>query len=432
MKIESLYEIYRQHAVITTDSRDCPEGSIFLALKGESFDGNKFAASALDKGCSYAIVDEKEYADIADKRYILVDDCLATFKALARHHRRQFNIPVIGITGTNGKTTTKELVAAVLGEKYNVMFTQGNFNNDVGVPKTLFRLTPEHDIAVVEMGASHPGDIKTLVETVEPEYGIITNVGKAHLQGFGSFEGVVRTKGELYDFLRVNPSSKVFIDAGNEHLMGIANGLHLIKYSTEPIEGLSVRGEVVDCAPFLHFRWTDGERWYDVNTHRSGSDNIYKRLAAATSGLHFGATPEEICHALSSYEPSNNRSQLTETQHNHLIVDAYNANPTSMAAALRNFRDMQVEPKMAILGDMRELGESSEEEHQKVVDFLAEAGLTNTWLVGEAFGKTNTSLRKFADIDEVKAAIADNQPQGYYILIKGSNGIKLYQLPEML
>ena len=288
MKIESLYEIYRQHAVITTDSRDCPEGSIFLALKGESFDGNKFAASALDKGCSYAIVDEKEYADIADKRYILVDDCLATFKALARHHRRQFNIPVIGITGTNGKTTTKELVAAVLGEKYNVMSTQGNFNNDVGVPKTLFRLTPEHDIAVVEMGASHPGDIKTLVETVEPEYGIITNVGKAHLQGFGSFEGVVRTKGELYDFLRVNPSSKVFIDAGNEHLMGIANGLHLIKYSTEPIEGLSVRGEVVDCAPFLHFRWTDGERWYDVNTHLIGSYNIYNMLAAATIGLHFG------------------------------------------------------------------------------------------------------------------------------------------------
>lgn len=432
MKIESLYEIYRQHPVITTDSRDCPEGSIFLALKGESFDGNKFAASALDKGCSYAIVDEKEYADIADKRYILVDDCLATFKALARHHRRQFNIPVIGITGTNGKTTTKELVAAVLGEKYNVMFTQGNFNNDVGVPKTLFRLSPEHDIAVVEMGASHPGDIKTLVETVEPQYGIITNVGKAHLQGFGSFEGVVRTKGELYDFLRGNPSSKVFIDAGNEHLMGIADGLHLIKYSTEPIEGLSVRGEVVDCAPFLHFRWTDGERWYDVNTHLIGSYNIYNMLAAGTIGLHFGVKPEEICHALSSYEPSNNRSQLTETQHNHLIVDAYNANPTSMAAALRNFRDMQVEPKMAILGDMRELGESSEEEHQKVVDFLAEAGLTNTWLVGEAFAKTNTSLRKFADIDEVKAAIAANQPQGYYILIKGSNGIKLYQLPEML
>ena len=432
MEIEALYEIYRHHPVITTDSRDCPEGSIFLALKGESFDGNKFAASALDKGCAYAVVDEAEYADASDKRYILVDDCLDTFKALARHHRRLFDIPVIGITGTNGKTTTKELVAAVLGEKYNVLFTQGNFNNDVGVPKTLFRLSPEHDIAVVEMGASHPGDIKTLVETVEPAYGIITNVGKAHLQGFGSFEGVVRTKGELYDYLRNNPSSKVFIDAGNEHLMRIADGLHLIKYGVGEQDGLNVRGEVVECAPFLHFRWTDGDSWYDVPTHLIGSYNIYNMLAAATIGLHFGVTPQAICHALSCYEPSNNRSQLTETAHNHLIVDAYNANPTSMAAALRNFRDMQVSRKMAILGDMRELGESSAEEHQKVVDFLAEAHLDNTWLVGEAFGNTTTSLRKFADIEEVKAAIAAVQPKGYYILIKGSNGIKLYQLPETL
>ena len=432
METEALYEIYRQHPVITTDSRDCPVGSIFLALKGETFDGNKFAASALDKGCEYAIVDEKEYANLSDDRFILVNDCLSTFKALARYHRRQFHIPVIGITGTNGKTTTKELVSAVLSEKYNVLFTQGNFNNDVGVPKTLFRLAPEHEIAVVEMGASHPGDIKTLVETVEPEYGIITNVGKAHLQGFGSFEGVVRTKGELYDYLRKSPSSKVFIDAGNEHLMGMADGLNLIKYSTEPIDGLSVRGEVVECAPFLHFRWTDGKDWYDVQTHLIGSYNIYNMLAAATIGLYFNIAPDVICNALASYEPANNRSQLTETEHNHLIVDAYNANPTSMAAALLNFRDMQVKPKMAILGDMRELGESSGEEHQKVVDFLSEAGLTNTWLVGESFAKTNTTLRKFADIDEVKSAIAECQPQGYYILIKGSNSIKLYQLPEIL
>lgn len=432
MEIEALYDIYRQHPVVTTDSRDCPEGSIFLALKGESFDGNKFAASALDKGCAYAVVDEPEYADASDSRYIIVDDCLATFKALARQHRRQFDIPVIGITGTNGKTTTKELVAAVLGEKYNVMFTQGNFNNDVGVPKTLLRLSPEHEIAVVEMGASHPGDIKTLVETVEPDYGVITNVGKAHIQGFGSFEGVVRTKGELYDFLRQRPSSKVFIDAGNEHLMGMTEGLHLIKYSTEDMPGLSVKGEVIECAPFLHFRWTDGKAWYDVQTHLIGSYNIYNMLAAATIGLHFGITPEGVCHALSSYVPSNNRSQLTETEHNHLIVDAYNANPTSMMAALRNFRDMKVEPKMAILGDMGELGDSSAEEHQKIVDFLAEAGLTNTWLVGDNFAHTNTSLRKLKDVEEVKAEIAASQPQGSYILIKGSHSTKLYELPALL
>ena len=204
MDIKELYKLYQQHQCITTDSRDCPEGSIFLALKGESFNGNKFAMQALEKGCSYAIVDE----DVAnDPRIIKVDDCLQTFKDLAREHRRQFDIPVIGITGTNGKTTTKELIAAVLSKKFNVLYTQGNFNNDVGVPKTLFRLNNEHEIAVIEMGASHPGDIKTLAETAEPTCGLITNVGRAHLQGFGSLEGVIKTKGELYDFLRSREDS---------------------------------------------------------------------------------------------------------------------------------------------------------------------------------------------------------------------------------
>ena len=200
MDIKELYKLYQQHPVITTDSRDCPAGSIFIALKGAAFNGNQFAAMALEKGCSYAVIDEPEYKQ--NDRFILVDDCLQTFKDLAREHRRQFQIPVIGITGTNGKTTTKELISAVLSEKYNVLYTQGNFNNDVGVPKTLLRLKPEHEIAVIEMGASHPGDIKTLVETVEPTCGLITNVGRAHLQGFGSFEGVKKTKGELYDYLK--------------------------------------------------------------------------------------------------------------------------------------------------------------------------------------------------------------------------------------
>ena len=218
MDIKELYKLYQQHPCITTDSRDCPEGSIFLALKGESFDGNKFALQALEKGCAYAIVDSEELRALHSS-LIFVDDCLQTFKDLAREHRRQFDIPVIGITGTNGKTTTKELVAAVLSQKYNVLYTQGNFNNDVGVPKTLFRLTKEHEIAVIEMGASHPGDIKTLAETAEPTCGLITNVGRAHLQGFGSFEGVIKTKCELYDFLRSRKDSLVFINADNEYLM---------------------------------------------------------------------------------------------------------------------------------------------------------------------------------------------------------------------
>lgn len=431
MDIKDLYKLYEAHPLITTDSRNCPKGAIFIALKGDSFDGNKFAAMALEKGCACAIVDEREYA--TDERCILVDDCLKTLQALAREHRRKFHIPVIGITGTNGKTTTKELVSAVLSKKYDVLSTQGNFNNDIGVPKTLLRLNPAHEIAVVEMGASHPGDIKTLVEIVEPDYGIITNVGRAHLQGFGSFEGVVKTKGELYDFLRQREDAKVFIHAENEHLMKIAHGLDLVKYGMGDGDDLDVEGKVISCAPLLRFEWRrKGGEWHDVKTHLIGSYNTLNMLAAATIGLYFGVSEENVCAALADYTPSNNRSQLEETSYNHLIVDAYNANPTSMAAALVNFRDMEVDSKMAILGDMRELGDVSGEEHQRVVDFLVSAGLKDVWLVGEEFSKTDCPFRKFKDVEEVKAAIQAHRPEGYYILIKGSNGIKLFQLPELL
>ena len=261
MEIAELYKLYQQHPQITTDSRDCPKGSIFLALKGESFDGNQFAASALEKGCAYAIIDDKSVMPDGDNRFILVDNCLQTFKDLAREHRRQFDIPVIGITGTNGKTTTKELVAAVLSQKFNVLYTQGNFNNDVGVPKTLFRLTKDHEIAVIEMGASHPGDIKTLAETAEPTCGLITNVGKAHLQGFGSFEGVIKTKCELYDFLRTRQDSLIFINADNEYLInqiGDDEEIWLSPYSTDPDNQYScISGEIIACDPFLKFRWRE-------------------------------------------------------------------------------------------------------------------------------------------------------------------------------
>jgi len=431
MDISELYKIFTACGTITTDSRDCPHGSLFFALKGASFNGNKFAAAALAKGCSYAVVDEKEYAE--DERYILVDDCLLALKALARHHRRQFDIPVIGITGTNGKTTTKELIAAVLSRRYNTLYTEGNFNNDIGVPKTLLRLTEAHEIAVIEMGASHPGDIKTLVETAEPDYGIITNVGMAHLQGFGSFEGVVKTKGELYDFLRSRSGAKVFIDAENEHLMGIAGGLDLIKYGCSDDETLSVSGKVSRCAPLLEFDWSHrGGSLHHVKTHLIGAYNIKNMLAATAVGLQFGVSEEDICAALEAYTPTNNRSQLDVTQHNKLIVDAYNANPTSMAAALQNFKDMAVQPKMTILGDMRELGEASAAEHQKIVDWLVANGMDNVWLVGEEFERTQCNLRKFQNVEEVKVEIARERPEGYYILIKGSNGIKLDQLTTML
>ncbi|WP_455077227.1 UDP-N-acetylmuramoyl-tripeptide--D-alanyl-D-alanine ligase [Prevotella koreensis] len=433
MDIKEMYALYREHPLITTDSRDCPQGSIFLALKGETFDGNKFAESALQKGCAYAIIDNPEYK--TDDRCLLVDDTLQTFKDLAREHRRRFAIPVIGITGTNGKTTTKELLAAVLSERFNVHYTQGNFNNDVGVPKTLFQLGPEHEIAVVEMGASHPGDIKTLAETAEPTCGLITNVGRAHLQGFGSFDGVKRTKGELYDFL-IGRDAPLFINADNADLMGMAaerNATHIIKYGGVSSERLSVRGKIIDCAPFLRFSWhADGGEERCVRTNLIGSYNIDNMLAAVTVGLHFGVTEEQVSHALENYMPNNNRSQMTVTPHNHLIMDAYNANPSSMKAAIENLCAMDVPAKMAILGDMRELGEVSGEEHQRVVDMLKAKGLCEVWLVGEEFGKTDCTFRKFRDIEEVKAEIAANRPTDKYILVKGSNGIRLFTLPELL
>ncbi len=444
MDIKELYQLYQQHPCITTDSRDCPKDSIFLALKGESFDGNKFAASAIEKGCAYAIIDEPEYKQ--DDRFILVDNCLQTFKDLAREHRRQFDIPVIGITGTNGKTTTKELIAAVLQQKYNVLYTQGNFNNDVGVPKTLFRLTKEHEIAVIEMGASHPGDIKTLVETAEPTCGLITNVGKAHLQGFGSFEGVIKTKCELYDFLRSRKDSLIFINADNEHLIdqiGEEEEIWLSPYSTDPEKQYNcISGEIIACDPFLKFRWREplmvleeegrSTKWHKVQTQLIGSYNIDNLLAAIAVGINFGVERKKICEALEKYVPSNNRSQMTVTAKNHLVVDAYNANPSSMQAALENFSLMQADHKMAILGQMGELGADSNKEHRQLVSYLEATGFDEIWLVGDNFRDIPCSFRKFHDVEEVKAAIQEHCPEGFYILIKGSNSNKLFQLPELL
>lgn len=432
MDISQLYEIFRKCTSVTTDSRNCPGGSMFFALKGGSFNGNAFAAKALEAGAQYAVIDEKEYAAEGDKRLILVDNCLDSLQQLARCHRRKLGTKIIGITGTNGKTTTKELIAAVLARKYNVLYTQGNLNNHIGVPRTLLRLKPEHEIAVIEMGANHPGEIATLVNIVEPDYGIITNVGKAHLEGFGSFEGVIKTKGELYDYLR-DKGGTVFLDSGNEHLAKISGGLNIVEYGTDAGRGRGVTGQVVSCAPLLRFRWKAGNGgWNDTQTNLIGSYNIYNMLAAACIGRHFGVDEGQITGALAGYKPDNNRSQLDITPYNKLIVDTYNANPTSMNAALANFRDMEVEPKMAILGDMRELGASSMEEHQKVVDFLKGSGIADVWLVGDEFGKTECGFRKFKDVEEVKAEIALRRPEGYYILIKGSNGTRLFQLPCLL
>lgn len=427
MEIAELYKCFMECGKVTTDSRNCPEGSMFIALKGETFNGNAFAAQALKQGCRYAVIDESEYAG---EGTILVDNCLQALQQLANYHRRQLKTPVIGITGTNGKTTTKELISTVLSRKFNTLYTEGNFNNHIGVPLTLLRLTKEHEMAVVEMGANHPGEIKTLVHIAEPDYGIITNVGKAHLQGFGSFEGVIRTKGELYDFLRAKGGATIFIQNENPYLNGIAEGLTCVRYGQTA--GLYVSGELISCSPFLSFRWTAEGVSHEVNTHLIGSYNLDNMLAAAAIGRYFGVSDDDISSALVSYLPHNNRSQLKETADNKLIVDAYNANPTSMMAALKNFRQVEAPRKMVILGDMKELGEASREEHQKVVDYLKECGFDRVVLVGPEFAAATHSYQTFQHVDEVLADIRMHKPQGYYILIKGSNSMKLSQLPECL
>ena len=432
MDISALYKCFTECGKVTTDSRNCPEGSMFIALKGETFNGNAYALQALEKGCQYAVVDEKEYAADGHPRILLVDDCLKALQELANYHRHKMGTRIIGITGTNGKTTTKELIASVLQKRYEVLYTQGNLNNHIGVPLTLLRLTPEHELAVIEMGANHPGEIKALTRIVEPDYGMITNVGKAHLEGFGSFEGVIKTKGELYDYLRERKNSTIFIHHDNLYLRNMARGLNLISYGSA--DELYVNGHVTGNSPYLTFEWRagkDGES-HEVKTQLIGEYNFANALAAVTIGHFFEVASEKIDAALREYTPQNNRSQLKQTADNTLIIDAYNANPTSMQASISNFRNMEVENKMLILGDMRELGKDGPKEHQKIADFLAECGFKDVMLVGEQFAAAKHNFPTYPDAPAVIEVLQKSKPHGKTILIKGSNGIKLSTVIDYL
>ena len=437
--IEELYAVFQQHPVVTTDSRSVPPGSIFFALKGDTFDGNQYALAALEQGAVLAVVDDPT---VSGEGIMHVPSVLAALQQLAHYHRCQLGTTIVGITGTNGKTTTKELIAAVLKKKYNVLYTQGNFNNHIGVPKTLLQLTQAHEIAVVEMGANHPGEIKTLVDIVCPDYGIITNVGRAHLEGFGSFEGVIKTKGELYDFLR-SDCGTAFINNDNQYLKGISHDLRLVKYGQQPADDLLVQGELIECNPFLKFRWNQQNSPFtpdEVQTHLIGSYNLDNMLAAACVGTLFAVPANDISAALSEYVPSNNRSQLTDTGSNKLIVDAYNANPTSMAAALDSFSHVKDARKMVILGDMKELGETSQQEHAAILERLGELSLQQVWLVGSEFrhalqSSPDANIKTFENVDELKSMFAASdaaKPKGYTILIKGSNSTHLTELLPFL
>lgn len=434
--MKELYKIFQKHSIVCTDSRNCPKDSIFFALKGENFDANKFALSALEKGCSYAVIDDEKYK--TDERFILVDDVLETLQKLATYHRKQLKTRIIGITGTNGKTTTKELIARVLGEKYNVHYTQGNFNNHIGVPLTLLQLTDKHEIAVVEMGANHPEEIRFLAEIVSPDFGIITNVGKAHLEGFGSFDGVMKTKRELYENVNSN-GGKIFINTGNSFLTTMSkragfrlpNTVLSYELNCELSKHIAV-GRVTGNTPTLQMKCKTSRGEFSVSTNLIGTYNAENVLAAVAIGTYFDVDNDAIKKSLEAYQPTNNRSQLKETKRNHLIVDAYNANPTSMTAAINNFIKMEVENKMLILGDMLELGTAAKQEHQKVVDLLVKKEQKNVMLVGSCFAQTTNPFLTFKNVDELNEYLTKNKFKGNYILIKGSHGIHLENTIEKL
>ena len=427
MTMIDLYDLFIHNPQITTDSRNCPKGSIFFALKGDKFDGNQYAGKALASGCVYAVIDNPDY--YIGERTILVDNVLKTLQQLAHHHRKVLGLPIIGITGTNGKTTTKELLAAVLSTKFNLLYTEGNFNNHIGVPLTLLRLTHDHEMAVIEMGASHPGDIKELVDIVHPNYGIITNVGRAHLEGFGSFEGVIRTKGELYDYIR-RSKGKIFIKKENEYLQSIAKGIEQITYGNG--DDAFASGQVVSCDPFLVFNWKQQGKLHTVETHMIGSYNLDNVLAAVAVGRFFKIPAERISRAIAAYEPTNNRSQFKKTENNELIIDAYNANPSSMKVALDNFITMPVQPKAIILGDMRELGPTSDELHAEVVEQIKKGQFDKVFLCGEHFSKVGKEFSPFATTEAMVEELRKQPLKGYHILIKGSHSMGLEKLADIL
>lgn len=449
MTIVEIYKLFNSCNGVTTDTRTLKGGEMFFALKGENFDGNEYALKALEAGAAYAVVNTSaEVASVDDQRLIKVEDTLKALQELARWHRSMTFVggrplPVVALTGTNGKTTTKELVRQVLSAKYNVTATEGNLNNSIGVPLTLLKISPATEIAVVEMGASHPGDIKELVDIALPNFGLITNVGKAHLLGFGSFEGVKATKGELYDYLR-RTSDKVFLNVDNPHLCQMASERNLQSDPERPYSlvlpyGLSLMGAEVlpsDAEhPFLRIKLQDRI----VNTNLVGSYNADNVMAAIAVGQHFGVSLEDAITAVEAYVPSNNRSQMTRTEKNTLIVDAYNANPTSMEAALNNFASVVAECKVAMLGDMLELGDESVAEHVQVVRKAISASLDSVMFVGGEFAKAvasegvaSESIRCFDTSQNLADWLAENPITGAAVLIKGSRGTRMEKVITVL
>ena len=422
--IEEIYNAFLScNQQVTTDTRNIAKNDLFFALKGPNFNGNKFAEKALELGAKFAVIDESEY--FIDGKTFLAENVLETLQSLARFHRENINIPVVAITGTNGKTTTKELLGAVLSSQYNILITQGNLNNHIGVPLTILQLTKEHEIAVIEMGASKIGDIKELVEIALPDYGIITNIGKAHLEGFGDVETIKKTKFELYDFVIENKGA-VVVNKEDEVLTSyIKDDIEKFTYGSFKAD---VTGKVVRQTPKLEMELTVEENAPKMlKTNLLGAYNRNNILAAACVGKIFNVSKENIEQSIAHYLPTNNRSQLVKTSKNTVIADCYNANPTSTMESLISFNQIESSQKLVILGDMLELGSSSEVEHQEIVDYLENTSL-KAILVGGCYQKTNSGFRTFKDTLELIPFLKQNSLVNSLVLLKGSRGIKLEML----
>ena len=426
MKIETLHQHFIESSGVCTDTRKISQNCIFFALKGENFNGNLFAQEALDKGARKVIVDEGAFHKNTGE-IILVENVLLTLQQLARFHREFLGLPIISLTGSNGKTTSKELINAVLSQKFSTVATKRNLNNHIGVPLTLLEINNETELGIVEMGANHLGEIKILSEIAEPDYGYITNFGKAHLEGFGSIEGVIQGKTELYQFLKKH-NKKLFVNANDPKQLANSEGIERITFGT-PQSDFNIK--LLDSTHHLLVEF-NGIR---IQSNLVGAYNFANLSAAIAIGAYFKVSPEKIKAGIEGYVPSNNRSQLMVKGTNTILMDAYNANPTSMMAALKNFKQANGDNKIMFLGDMFELGKEAENEHQNIVDYLVENSFGSTYFVGRNFFKSKsnaTHIKQFETFEKLKAALENNPPRNATILIKASRGMALERILDVI
>jgi len=423
ISIAKLHRYFMASTGVSTDTRQIQIGQLFFCLKGEKFNGNKFAQKALEMGAAYTVIDEEEY--YIDERTLLVTDVLEYLQQLAAFHRRQFNITFLGITGTNGKTTTKELINAVLSKGFVTHATAGNFNNHIGVPLTILSTPKETEIAIIEMGASHQGEIAELCRIAEPDYGIITSIGKAHLEGFGSLEGVIKTKKELYEAVE-QKAGKVFVNTDSDVIMKMSDGIDRITYGES--DKADIKAKKINKGAFAALVWNGME----IESQLVGGYNFYNMLAAITIGNYFQIENEKIAEALREYAPNNKRSQWMKTENNEIILDAYNANPSSMEVALDSFKSIKTANKWCILGDMLELGEESEKEHKKLIESIEQEQLKKTIFVGAEFMKVAKDVLVFENTDDAREWLLENPIDTSLVLMKGSRGISLEKLLEVL